>query len=228
MLKAKQESFRLMNDDLSRKQKQLDEQTQTIKSLKEKIDSLEEQHAQSRLDLEKRLNDKEIDLQTKIASFEANLHEGRHYFEEILNDKENTIKEKTTELSQLKQKLNKMLDDGSVQLLGSGVGGGDEDLNSPLNNVGNLTPGTNHIQKFDAENLKNIKSLYEHQIELLKVKIEMLEKTCHNYQKGKWRKNKVLLQNPCKFQYQSLGYYSMLYVCLSRFSMGCDCRVVGM
>ncbi len=32
--------------------------------------------------------------------------------------------------------------------------------------------------------IKSIKALYEHQIELLKVKIEMLEKTCANYQQG--------------------------------------------
>ncbi len=184
MLKAKQESFRLMNDDLSRKQKLIDEQTQTIKNLKEKIDLLEEKHSQSRLDLEKRLNDKELDLQTKIAMFEANLHEGRHYFEEILNEKENVIKEKTNELNQLKKKLNKMLDDGSTKILSNE----EKDDSSKLSNLSNteaISVGENPLQKFDAENLKNIKSLYEHQIELLKIKIDMLEKTCNNYQKGR-------------------------------------------
>ena len=35
-----------------------------------------------------------------------------------------------------------------------------------------------------------MKALYEHQIELLKVKIEMLEKTCSNYQQGIKEMNK--------------------------------------
>jgi len=46
VLKAKQESFRLMNDDMQRKQKLIDDQTSVIKNLKEKIEQIEEQHAQ--------------------------------------------------------------------------------------------------------------------------------------------------------------------------------------
>lgn len=162
----------MMNDDMSRKQKLIDEQNTLIKQLKDKIEHLEQQHTDSRLDLEKRLNEKEYDLQTKIATFEANLHEGRHYFEDTLREKETIIKEKTLELNQLKQRLNDSLEDSSNQL----------DLTAEITESNNKTD--TNLQKFDAENLKNIKSLYEHQIELLKVKIEMLEKTCQNYQKG--------------------------------------------
>jgi len=55
---------------------------------------------------------------------------------------------------------------------------------SSTTNNNNENSSLSTIQKYDAENLKNIKSLYEHQIDLLKVKIDMLEKTCNNYKKG--------------------------------------------
>ncbi len=174
VLKAKQESFRLMNDDMQRKQKLIDDQTSVIKNLKEKIEQIEEQHAQSRSDLEKRLNEKENDLLTKIATFESNLLEGRHYFEDILKEKQN-------ELNQLKQQLQlqKNNDNNNEQHL---VTNSSTTPNNNNNNNENNSLST--IQKYDAENLKNIKSLYEHQIDLLKVKIDMLEKTCNNYKKG--------------------------------------------
>lgn len=98
MLRAKQESFRMMNEDLSRRQKLIDDQTLVIKSLREKIELLEEEHDKSRVELETRLNEREADLKLKIATFEANLNEGRHYFEDVL-------REKQAEIDQLRRRL---------------------------------------------------------------------------------------------------------------------------
>ncbi len=75
-MRAKQESFRMMTEDLAKKQRLIDDQDFVIKSLKEKIESLEESYSQTRSNLEAKINEKNIDLQTKIASFEANLYEG--------------------------------------------------------------------------------------------------------------------------------------------------------
>lgn len=110
VLKAKQESFRVLNEDLARKQKLIDDQNVVISSLKEKIENLEEAHSQSRLELENRLSEKETDLKTKIASFEANLYEGRQYFEEMLNEKDKS-------LSELRQKVMQLSEESGRDLL---------------------------------------------------------------------------------------------------------------
>lgn len=148
-----------MNEDLNAKQKQVEEQNQIIQELNEKIVILEGELEKAHKNLEKRLNEKQTDLQIKIAQFEANLREGKMYFEDVLT-------EKTKEINRLKQKLEHLghISDDQVQ-------------NSDLNNQ--------TINKFETDNIKNIKALYEHQIDILKVKIEMLEKTCTNYQRGK-------------------------------------------
>ena len=52
MLKAKQESFHVLNEDLARKQKLIDDQILVISNLKEKIEQLEEANTQSRVELE--------------------------------------------------------------------------------------------------------------------------------------------------------------------------------
>ena len=169
VLKAKQESFRMMNEESSRKQKLIEDQTVVIKSLKDKIEQLEESHSASRSELEKRLNDKEADLQYKIAAFEANLYEGKQYFEETLAEKDKQLREKIADLNQFKQKLAKY---ENSQVEAESV--------SPVA----LKQNDLRLAKFENDNINNIKSLYEHQIELLKVKIEMLEKTCSNYQQG--------------------------------------------
>lgn len=195
MLKAKQESFRLMTDDLNKKQKLIDDQTQVIKNLKEKVELLEEEHANSRSELEKRLSEKESDLQIKIATFEANLYEGRQYFEEMLNEKDKSLKEKTHELNKLKHKLSK-LDSTSLTENEDASYNDSNDIDSSLIDIMSSTSLNQssavhtNLNKFDSESMKNIKSLYEHQIELLKVKIEMLEKTCSNYQQGIKEMNK--------------------------------------
>lgn len=158
VLKAKQESFKLMTEDLNAKQKLIEEQNQTILELNEKILILEGELEKAHRNLEKRLNEKQTDLQIKIAQFEANLREGKMYFEDVLA-------EKTKEITRLKQKLEQL---GHI--------GDDQVQNSDLNNQA--------INKFEIDNIKNIKALYEHQIDILKVKIDMLEKTCTNYQRG--------------------------------------------
>lgn len=88
----------MMNEDLARRQKLIDDQTLVMKSLREKIESLEEEHEKSREELEARLNEREADLKLKIATFEANLNEGRHYFEDVL-------REKQAEIDQLRRRL---------------------------------------------------------------------------------------------------------------------------
>lgn len=93
-----------MNEESARKQKLIDDQTLVIKSLREKIESLEEEHDKSRADLETRLNEREADLKLKIATFEANLNEGRHYFEDVL-------REKQAEIEQLRKRLAQFQDD---------------------------------------------------------------------------------------------------------------------
>lgn len=174
----------MLNEDLTRKQKLIDDQAQVIKSLKEKIETLEEQYSESRIDLEKRLNEKETDLQVKIAQFESNLHEGKHYFEDMLAEKDLALKEQASELNRLRERLNKY----------ESVENGD-DLDNNENNqsaindssillTSSMLNQSTAAVKYDSENIKSIKSLYEHQIDLLKVKIEMLEKTCADYRQG--------------------------------------------
>lgn len=171
VLKAKQESFRLMNDESIRKQKLIDDQTDVIKGLKDKMEELEEAHSASRTELEKRLSEKEADLQLKIAAFEANLYEGKQYFEETLAEKDRQLREKIAELKLLKQKYEEPQDNEAVEL---------------------APRATNDVSlaKIESDGMRNIKALYEHQIELLKVKIEMLEKACNNYQQGIKEMNK--------------------------------------
>ena len=162
MLKAKQESFHVLNDDLARKQKLIDDQTQAIADLKEKIEKLEETHTEARISLEARLSDKETDLKTKIALFEANLYEGRQYFEEMLNEKDHALKDALAELNQLKQRVMSLNGDEFVS---------EQQDTSMLNTSVNSTTNNHHsnLNKFDSENMKSMKALYEHQIELLKV-----------------------------------------------------------
>ena len=145
MLKAKQESFRLMNEDLKQKTQLIEDQNLVIKSLKEKIESLEESFSESRNSLEAKLTEKDLDLQTKIASFEANLYQGRQYFEEMLNEKDAVIKEKTAELSRLKLKQEsggELEAAGNVQSEGS-------DGTTPANS-------TDMLSKYDEENMKGM------------------------------------------------------------------------
>lgn len=40
------------------------------------------------------------------------------------------------------------------------------------------------VEKFDSSSLESLKSLYEHQLGLLKTRNEMLERTCTNYARG--------------------------------------------
>ncbi len=183
MLKAKQESFRMLNEDLTKKQKLIDDQTQVIKNLKEKIEQIEEQYQESRSLLEKRLGEKETDLQVKIAQFESNLHEGKHYFEEILNEKENLLREKCNEIQKLKDKLFKYEPNENENSESLSNNNHNNEINDTSITLSSSLLNQSTI-KFDSDNMKSMKSLYEHQIELLKVKIEMLEKTCTNYQQG--------------------------------------------
>jgi chromosome segregation ATPase len=185
VLKAKQESFHVLNEDLARKQKLIEDQISVISNLKEKIEQLEEAHTQSRVELENRLNDKETDLKTKIASFEANLYEGRQYFEEMLGEKDKQLKVTIDELNELKKRILEINEQG----------GDNHELISMISTSNTtITNGdplvASNLSKFDANSMKTMKSLYEHQIELLKVKIEMLEKTCANYQQGIKEMNK--------------------------------------
>jgi H2-forming N5,N10-methylenetetrahydromethanopterin dehydrogenase-like enzyme len=43
---------------------------------------------------------------------------------------------------------------------------------------------TSVLEKFDSTSLESIKSLYEHQLALLKTRNEMVERTCSNYARG--------------------------------------------
>ncbi len=179
VLRAKQDSFRLMNEESVRKQKLIDDQNAVIKSLKEKIEYLEEDYSKSRVETERRLNEKDNELRVKIASFEANLYQGKQYFEEVLNEKNQVLKEKMDEINNLKKKLNENDQE-------------DDDENSeslviePKSSSSsfNDTSASASFIKFESDTIKNMKALYEHQIDILKVKIEMLEKTCLNYQQG--------------------------------------------
>jgi hypothetical protein len=195
----------MMQEELNKKQKLIDDQTSVIKNLKEKIEIIEEQNTRTKLELEERLNEKEKALQIKIATFEANLHEGRQYFEEILNEKEVLLKEKFEEIERLKR----LLSDSRIERTDSeeneasesvdsniGVTIADTSLTSPPELSSSMLLSTSasnaaQIQRIDADSIKSIKSLYEHQFELLKVKIEMLEKTCANYQQGIKEMNKI-------------------------------------
>jgi len=94
----------------------------------------------------------------------------------MLNEKDKIIKEKTAELSRL-------LKANTNDEVSSPETGLEEDTTK------NETTSA-VITKYDDENLKNMKALYEHQIELFKVKIQMLEKTCLNYKQGIKEMNK--------------------------------------
>ncbi len=94
---------------------------------------------------------------------------GRQYFEEMLNEKDRVIKEKTAELNRLLKASGDDLIIPEVDLDGTTT---------------NKESKPQSLSKYDDENLKSMKALYEHQIELLKVKIQMLEKTCLNYKQG--------------------------------------------
>lgn len=176
-MRAKQESFRMMNEDLKQRQQLIDDQELVIKNLKDKVESLEEKYSESQSELEVRLNQKDLDLQTKIAVFEANLYEGRQYFEEILNEKDSLIKEKNTELIRLKKKL------------GSSA---DYDVNDDENELNSSSSNPETFSKYDNINMENMKLLYEKQIEILKDKNDMLEKTCRNYRQGIKEMNKSI------------------------------------
>jgi hypothetical protein len=145
VLKAKQESFRLMNEDLKQKTQLIEDQNLVIKSLKEKIESLEESFSESRNSLEAKLTEKDLDLQTKIASFEANLYQGRQYFEEMLNEKDAVIKEKTAELSRLKLKQ-----ESGGELEGAG------NVQSESSNGTTPANSTDMLSKYDEENMKGM------------------------------------------------------------------------
>ena len=173
----------MLNEDLGRKQKLIDDQISVINNLKEKIEKLEESHTQSRVELENRFSDKETDLKTKIASFEANLYEGRQYFEEMLGEKDKLLKATADELNDLKKRILQQNGDHEQISIDSSL------FVTASNTTGDPTIASN-LSKFDAASMKSMKALYEHQIELLKVKIEMLEKTCSNYQQGIKEMNK--------------------------------------
>jgi chromosome segregation ATPase len=173
--KAKQESFRVLSDDLSAKQKLIDDQAHVIRSLKDQVERIEEEHSRSRADLEARLSQRDIDLRAHIAQFEANLVEGKQYFEETLADKEAEIGKLKHALASSDKTPNSdhdpsMLNDSSILLSSSMLGGS--------------TTTTALGSKLESEGIKSMKALYEHQIGLLKDKIEMLERTCGNYKQG--------------------------------------------
>lgn len=172
VMRAKQESFRMMNEDLKQKQQLIDDQELFIKNLKDKVESLEEKYSESQSELETRLNEKDFDLQTKIAVFEANLYEGRQYFEEMLNEKDSLIKEKTIEVTRLKKKF------------------GDD--SNPTDELNDSSTNPDTFSKYDNINMENMKLLYEKQIEILKDKNDMLEKTCRNYRQGIKEMNKSI------------------------------------
>ncbi len=111
IIKAKQEAFKVQNEELHIKEKLIEDQQSIINSLKNKIENLEETFEINKVDLENRLNNKEEDLKHKIDIFETNLHYGRKYFEEILDEKEQMISEKTNEINNLNLKLTKKYED---------------------------------------------------------------------------------------------------------------------
>lgn len=85
-----------------------------IDSLKTKIENLEETFELNKIDLEKRLTDREEDLKQKIDAFEMNLHYGRKYFEEILDEKEQIINQKRKEIDDLKFEFTKKCEDNQL------------------------------------------------------------------------------------------------------------------
>jgi chromosome segregation ATPase len=197
VMKAKQESFRMMTEETNRNRKLIEDQQLVIKNLKLKLESLEEESSRSQAQLQARLDQKDADLQIKIAAFEANLHEGRQYFEEILNEKDNQIKKKNAELKKVNKRVIFLMN--STRRIADTTTNDDNENDSTNDSehfIGDLSNVSNEsddkkdgivessIQKFETENINNIKRLYEHQIELLRVKIEMLEKTCTNYKLG--------------------------------------------
>ncbi len=106
----------------------------------------------------------------------------------MLNEKDKHLRATMDELNELKKRilhLNGQVEGGSdhAELISLAAG-------SNVAVANDLVSSNSNLSKFDAESMKNMKSLYEHQIELLKVKIEMLEKTCANYQQGIKEMNK--------------------------------------
>ena len=164
----------MMNEDLAKRQKLIDDQTLVIKSLREKIESLEEENEKSRTDLESRLNEREADLKLKIATFEANLNEGRHYFEDVL-------REKQAEIEQLKRKL---ADNEQEPESPSKVDSKEKSPSPAAAQLSSPSTSSLKLEKFDTTSLDSLKSLYEHQLGLLKTRNEMLERTCTNYARG--------------------------------------------
>jgi chromosome segregation ATPase len=186
VLKAKQETFRLLNADLSAKQNLIAEQTETIGNLKNQIKT----HDNSISSLEKRLSDKEVDIKIKIAAFEANLHEGGQYFKEMLGEKDQALKRALAELNELKAKVIKSNEERQrepISLDSAVIDNAEND--TPEIPIVQLSDTPTQIQKYDRGS-ESIKALYEHQLDLLKVKIELLEKTCGNYQLGIKEMNK--------------------------------------
>lgn len=182
----------MMNEELTRRQKLIDDQTLVMKSMREKIESLEEEHEKSRADLETRLNEREADLKLKIATFEANLNEGRHYFEDVL-------REKQAECDQLRRRLAQLQEETSMSGGDGGVGCSSENNNDEMSESETSTSKEKSqeklvlssssssmmlVEKFDSTTMESLKSLYEHQLGLLKTRNEMLERTCTNYARG--------------------------------------------
>lgn len=163
-----------MQEDLSRRQKLIDDQQMVIKSLREKVESLEEEHEKARIDFEMKLNEREADLKLKIATFEANLNEGRHYFEDVL-------REKQAEIDVLKRRLDAEAREGSE------VGEGDDEQEKSRQDkaLASSSRSSLVVERFGKlATIDSLKSLYEHQLGLLRTRNEMLERTCANYAKG--------------------------------------------
>lgn len=165
VLKAKQESFRLLNEESNKNRKLIDDQQLVIKNLKAKLEVLEEESSESRANLQKRLDQKDTELQIKIATFEANLHEAKQYFEEMLNDKENHLKEKNTEIKQLKDKINSLLNNSSLNFennydnddnikLETKIKNDKNKENSPINNIGSISNIPNELSLLSSPEKK--------------------------------------------------------------------------
>ena len=201
VVRAKQESFRLLQEEMARKQRAVDEQAASVAEWRAKCERLQEEQRRTRDDFERRLDDKEIALRTKIATFEANLREGRHYFEEMLAAKDTSIRSLTAQLNKLQQQQ---------QTNGSDENDDDqEEVNKEEEEVANppvsaTTTTTTGQSASDAAAMQSMRSLYEHQLDLLKVRIEMLERTCADYQQGIKDMNKSF-----GYQQQSDGMASM-------------------
>ena len=92
----------------------------------------------------------------------------------MLNEKDTLITEKVSELNRLKQKLGEDVDTDDEA----------DDSSTAESIKEKVDRKSEKILKYDEENMNNMRALYDHQIELLKVKIQMLEKTCLNYKQG--------------------------------------------